>query len=132
MPESGSYEGVTPRHVPLPQVVEVGEWWRSRWRFRSLGVELERFSVPPPWGDIDSTSLFVSCWWDGDVLVTDVLSRTEAISGESLTCVSMIAAWFEYKAGANNVEVDGIMRHPVLKLSQIESWYVEQMEALGY
>jgi len=134
MPELGPYEGVKLNPVPPPPTVAVGGWWRTRWHLRSVGDPLGSFPIPPPWGDVDATSLFISCWWGSDdELVVDAFSRSKEISGELLSCVSMIVAWFEYKSGAGRViEVDGLRGHPLMRLSQIESGYIEEMEALGY
>lgn len=133
MSKPDPYEGISLRRVPPPRTLAVGGWWRARWRFRSVGMPLQSFPVPPPWGDVDTTSLFVSCWRNnGEKLVVDVFSRDETVSAESLTCVSVIAAWLKRKAGGNDIEVDGIRGRPVVKLSRLEPGHIEEMESLGY
>lgn len=133
MTSDPDYQGMIISVPDLPRAELVGTWWRRRWQFELARGRWRHRRLPPPtgaWRDVATvvTGTFVS---DTELMV-ETFSVHEVLSGDELTYMSVVAAWLLFRHSPEDVLVNGVAGHPLLRMSKLTPEIISWLESEGY
>jgi hypothetical protein len=127
------YEGVRLNVPALPVAERVGTWWRRRWHFEISGGATGGFALPPPIADAMEGNLILTSWWPtADSLVVEVFGRTERLSADEMTYISIIGAWLRVRFSESDIKLEGTSTNAILKMSQLSPETIRMLTEYGY
>jgi hypothetical protein len=65
-------------------------------------------------------------------MVLELHTRNEKLSGDELTYVSVAAAWLVVCFPDSDIVVDGVLEHPILRMSSLSPHLVRDLQGRGY
>lgn len=126
------YADIVVRPMPIPTPDRFGSWWRRRWHF-DVARGGRNFRIPPPIGDAAELQAVVSSWWDSDSrLVLELHTRKEVLDGDELTYISIVAAWLRVCFPGEDIMVNGIRDHAILKMSRLSPDVIQDLRERNY
>jgi hypothetical protein len=117
--------------TPVPE--RVGTWWRRRWHLVLNDGVWESPMIPPPVADIRDIALVVTANRVSETeLCIEVFSVSDVLTGDELTYVSTVAVWLARRYGQEAIEIEGVKKHPLLRMVRLSDEIVAALERDGY
>jgi hypothetical protein len=66
------------------------------------------------------------------VLAVDLYTREARLTGDALTYLSVVAAWLCVRSADSELLVEGVIGHPITRMSEIGSDVAERWRKQGY